>query len=317
MESSRVKTHEIVAKPDTVHWGYFDYHLEPVLSISSGDRLIVHTLSGHPDLLPEDPNRVPEELQAIHSTVRKGPGPHILVGPIAVEGAEPGNVLEVVLEDICPRFDWAYNRFSPMKGALPDDFSKGNDRIINLNLEAGTAEVAPGWDVPLRPFFGILGVSPPEGLGMIPSNPPYLHGGNLDNKELVAGSTLYLPVWKPGAGFSVGDGHGAQGDGEVDQTAVETSMVGTFRLTVRKDLNLKWPRAETSSHYIAMGFNQDLEEAAKMALREMIDFLANRFGLNREDAYVFCSTAVDIRITQLVNGYKGAHAMLAKELTPS
>ncbi len=312
-----MKTHEIFAKPETVHWGYFDYRLEPVLTIASGDRLILHTLSGHPDLLPNDPSRVPEELRAIHATVKKGPGPHILVGPVAVEGAEIGNVLEVIIEDIQPRFDWAYNRFGPMKGALPDDFSEANKRIIDLDLKAGTAEVAIGWNVPLRPFFGILGVCPPEGLGMIPSNPPYLHGGNMDNKELVAGSTVYLPVWKPGAGFSVGDGHGAQGDGEVDQTAVETSMVGTFRLCVRKDLSLKWPRAETPSHFISMGFHQDIEEAAKMALREMIALLAIRFGMSREDAYVFCSAAVDLRITQLVNGYKGVHAMLAKELTPS
>jgi acetamidase/formamidase len=309
-------THEITAKPETVHWGYFDYRLQPILTVASGDRLTVHTLSGHPDLLPADRRRYPKELTAIHARCRRGAGPHILVGPVAVEGAEPGDVLEIAIEDIKPLVDWGYNRIVPLKGTLPEDYPRANNRIIELDLSAGVAKVAPGWEVPLKPFFGILAVWPPEELGEIPSNPPYLHGGNLDNKELVAGTTLYLPVWKQGAGFSVGDGHGVQGDGEVDQTAVETSLSGTFRLTVRKDLKLRWPRAETPTHYMTMGFDPDLDDAAKTALREMIDFLCQGYGLNREDAYVFCSLAVDLRITQLVNGHKGVHAIVAKALLP-
>ncbi|MFQ5916000.1 MAG: acetamidase/formamidase family protein [Nitrospinota bacterium] len=311
-----MKTHELTANPKTVHWGYFDYRLEPILTIASGDRLIVHTLSGHPNYLPADASRYPAELTEIHATVRRGAGPHILLGPVAVEGAEPGHVLEVVIEEVKPRSDWAYNLISPFNGTLPEDFPKASGRIIDLDLAAGTAEVAPGWKVPLAPFFGLMGVCPPEDLGEIPSNPPYVHGGNLDNKELTAGSTLYLPVWKPGAGFSVGDGHGAQGDGEVNLTAVETSMTGIFRLTVRKDMNLRWPRAETPTHHITMGFDTDLDDAAKRALREMIDFLGASYGLSREDAYAFCSTAVDLRITQLVNGHKGVHAMAPKNLLP-
>lgn len=312
-----MKTQEITANPDNVHWGFFDYRLKPVLTVRSGDRLIANTLSGHPDLLPKDRRRIPPELTAIHATVQKGAGPHILLGPINVEGAKPGNVLEVHIEDIEPRVDWAYNRLAPMAGALPDDFSRHNSRIMDLDLKKNTAEVAPGWKVPLRPFFGILGVCPPKGIGRIPSNPPYVHGGNMDNKDLVAGSTVYLPIWKTGAGLSIGDGHAAQGDGEVDQTAVETSMRAVLRLTVRKDMKLKWPRAETPTHHITMGFHQDLAEAARMALREMIDFLGSRYRLGREDAYAFCSAAVDLRITQLVNGYKGVHGMLSKSLTPS
>ncbi len=311
-----MQTHELFANPDTVHWGTFDYRLEPVLTISSGDRLVVHTLSGNPQHLPADSSRYPEELTAIHAKVRKGAGPHILVGPIAVEGAEAGDVLEVNIEEIQPRFDWGYNLILPFEGTLPEDFPKVSGRIIDLDLATKTAEVVPGWRVPLRPFFGILGVCPPENLGEMPSNPPYVHGGNLDNKELVAGSTLYLPVWKRGAGLSVGDGHGAQGDGEVNLTAVETSMTGTFRLTVRKDMKLRWPRAETPTHHITMGFDPDLDDAAKAALREMINFLSESYGLDREDAYVFCSTAVDLRITQLVNGNKGVHAMVPKDLLP-
>ena len=311
-----MQTHELFANPDTVHWGTFDYRLDPVLTISSGDRLVVHTLSGNPQHLPADSSRYPEELTAIHAKVRKGAGPHILVGPIAVEGAEAGDVLEVNIEEIQPRFDWGYNLMRPFEGTLPEDFPKESGRIIDLDLATKTAEVAPGWRVPLRPFFGILGVCPPENLGEMPSNPPYVHGGNLDNKELVPGATLYLPVWKRGAGLSVGDGHGAQGDGEVNLTAVETSMTGTFRLTVRKDMKLRWPRAETPTHHITMGFDPDLDDAAKAALREMIGFLSESYGLEREDAYVFCSTAVDLRITQLVNGNKGVHAMVPKDLLP-
>ncbi|MFQ6110992.1 MAG: acetamidase/formamidase family protein [Nitrospinota bacterium] len=312
-----MRTHEVTAGPDTIHWGYFDYRLEPILTIASGDRLIVHTLSGIPELLPEDPSRYPEdELRAIYAGVRRGAGPHILVGPVAVEGAEPGDTLEVAIEEIKPRVDWAFNQTYPLRGTLPDDYPQGSGRILDLDLEAGTVELAPGWKVPLRPFFGVMGVCPPEYLGEIPSNPPYVHGGNLDNKELVAGSRLYLPVRTRGAGLSVGDGHAAQGDGEVNQTAVETCMSGTFRLSVRKDMKPRWPRAETPTHHITMGFDPDLDDAAKAALREMIDLLCEGFGLGREEAYLFCTAAVDLHITQLVNGHKGVHAMVAKELLP-
>ena len=310
-------THEVFANPETVHWGYFDYRLEPILTIDSGDRVIVHTLSGHPMCMPEDPSRYPEELTAIHQTSRKGAGPHILLGPIHVEGAEPGDTLEVLIEAIKPRCDWGYNLILPLNGALPEDYPKVSGRVIDLNLEEGTAEVAPGWNIPLSPFFGVLGVCPPEELGEIPSNPPYVHGGNMDNKELTAGSKVYLPVWKRGAGFSVGDGHSAQGDGEVNLTAIESPMEARLRLTVRKDLKLRWPRAESPTHHITMGFNTDLDDAAKQALREMIDFLHENYGLNRDDAYVFCSTAVDLHVTQLVNGHKGIHAMVAKVLLPN
>ncbi len=310
-------THEVGVRPDTVHWGYFDYRLEPVLTVASGDRLIVHTLSLSPGLLPEDPGRYPgEELSAIHAEVRRGPGPHILVGPVAVEGAEPGDTLEVAVEEVRPRVDWAFNQTYPLRGALPEDYPRGSGRVFDLDLEAGSVELLPGWKVRLEPFFGVMGVCPPENLGEVPSTLPYLHGGNLDNKHLVAGSTLYLPVWKRGAGFSVGDGHAAQGDGEANQTAVETSMSGTLRLAVRKDLGLRWPRAETPTHHITMGFDPDLDDAAKAALREMVDFLCGRFALDREDAYVLCTAAVDLGVTQLVNGYKGVHAMLAKEILP-
>jgi acetamidase/formamidase len=157
-----------------------------------------------------------------------------------------------------------------------------------------------------------MGVAPPPVYGAVTSIVPREFGGNMDLKELVAGTTLYLPVWAPGALFSAGDGHGVQGDGEVCVTALETALCGTFRLVLRKDLKFDLPRAETPSHHITMGFNEDLDDAAKTALREMIALIGERLGLSPEDAYMFCSLAVDMRVTQLVDGNKGIHAMLPK-----
>lgn len=311
-----MKTHELFATPETVHYGYYDYRLDPVLTVESGDRVIAHTVSGRDGFLPDDAGRIPKGLTDILARSRQGAGPHMLTGPVAVTGAEPGDVLEVAIEEIKLACDWGWNLIRVFGGALPEDFPYNACRVIDLDLEGRTAEVASGWKVPLKPFFGQLGVCPPESYGEIPSNPPHTHGGNLDNKDLVAGSTVYLPVWKPGAGFSIGDGHAVQGDGEVNQTAVETCMDGTVRLTVRKDMKLSLPRAETPTHYITMGFDRSLDNASKTALREMINFLSHEHGLSREDAYVFCTAAVDLRITQVVNGNKGVHATVEKALLP-
>jgi acetamidase/formamidase len=169
------------------------------------------------------------------------------------------------------------------------------------------ARFAEGVEIPLRPFFGSMGVAPPKALGRISSAPPWVHAGNLDNKELTAGATLYIPVHAPGALFSVGDAHAAQGDGEVDVTALETALTGRFRLAVRRDLRLLWPRAETPTHYMTMGFDEDLDQAVKIALREMIRFLVEEKQLDRDDAYMLSSVAADVRITQLVDGKKGVH----------
>jgi len=174
-----------------------------------------------------------------------------------------------------------------------------------------------GLEIELAPFFGVMGVAPPPNYGACSSIQPREFGGNMDLKELVAGTTLYLPVWAPGALFSVGDGHGVQGDGEVCVTALETALSGTFRLTLRKDLHFTLPRAETPTHHIAMAFNDDLDDAAKDALRAMLDVIGEQMGLAREDAYMFASLAVDMRVTQLVDGNKGIHAMLAKRYTPN
>jgi acetamidase/formamidase len=310
-------THTLKATPKTVAVGYYDAKATPVLRVNSGDTVVVETLiTSTPKRLEEagvPPAQVEQSLRDIVEQVKdKGPGGHILTGPIYVEGAEPGDVLEVKIVAAKLALPYAYNAFGPLRGYLPDDFPYAKIKIIPLDEKKMVAHFAPGIDIPLRPFFGSIGVAPPEAAGRVNSAPPWIQGGNLDNKDLVAGSTLYLPVWAKGALLEVGDGHAGQGDGEVDITALETSLVGTFQLTVRKDLHLKWPRAETPTHYITMGLNDDLNACATQAVREMIDFLVTQKHLSRDDAYMLSSVAGDLHITELVDGNKGVHMMIPK-----
>ena len=305
--------------PKTVAWGYYDASTPPVMRVKSGDTVEIQTLiTSSPTRLegagvkPED---VEQSLRDIYREVtNKGPGGHILTGPIFVEGAEPGDVLEIRIKDIKLAIPYAYNAFSPGRGYIPEDFPYARMRIIPLDAQKMVAHFADGIDIPLHPFFGSIGVAPPEVSGRVSSAPPWVHAGNLDNKELVAGTTLYIPVHAKGALLLVGDGHAGQGNGEVDITAMETSLIGTFQLIVRKDIKLRWPRAETPTHYISMGIHEDLNEATKMALREMIDFLVNEKHLTRDDAYMLSSVAADLNITQLVDGNKGVHAMIPKAI---
>jgi acetamidase/formamidase len=306
--------------PKTVAWGYYDASAPPALRVQSGDAVEIQTLLagvGPAQLeaagLPA--TQVEQSLRDIFREVtNKGPGPHILTGPIYVQGGEPGDVLEIRIQSIRLAIPYAFNRFRPGFGFLPDDFPYTRSKIIPLDEKRMEAHFAEGIDIPLRPFFGSIGVAPPEVSGRISSAPPWIHGGNMDNKELVAGTTLFLPVHAPGALLLVGDGHAGQGNGEVDITAMETSLIGTFQLIVRKDLHLRWPRAETPSHYITMGFNEDLNEATKMAVHEMIDFLMSEKHLSRDDAYMLSSVAADLSITQLVDGNKGVHASISKAI---
>ncbi len=175
------------------------------------------------------------------------------------------------------------------------------------------AKFAPGVDIPLHPFFGSMGVAPPV-TGKLNSGPPWMHAGNMDNKELVAGTKLFIPVHAPGALFEAGDGHGGQGNGEVDITALETWLTGTFRFVVHKDQHLLWPRAETPSNYISMGFDENLQTATELAVRNMIDFLVSEKRLSRDDAYALTSVAVDVDITQLVDGKVGVHTLCPKSI---
>ncbi|HEX6748250.1 MAG TPA: acetamidase/formamidase family protein [Longimicrobium sp.] len=311
--------HRLMPSPTTVAWGYYDAAAAPVLRIRSGDRLVVGTLiTSSPERLQAagvPPAQVEPALRDIYRTVtNRGPGGHILTGPIYVEGADSGDVLEVRIERVELAIPYAYNAFGVNRGFLPEDFPYARMRIIPLDRRRMVARFAPGIDVPLRPFFGSIGVAPPRARGKVNSAPPDIHAGNLDNKELVAGTTLYIPVHTPGALLEIGDGHAGQGNGEVDITALETSLTGTFRVTVRKDMHLAWPRAETPTHWIAMGMDTSLVQATRIAVRQAIDFLVTTQGLSRDDAYMLTSVACDVEITELVDGNVGVHVMIPKRI---
>ena len=314
-----VQTHQLKATPKTVAWGHYDARTPPVLTIKPGGAVEVYTLITNSPVRLEragvPPDQVEQALRDIHKEVKdKGPGGHILTGPIYVEGAEPGDALEVRIEAVKLALPYAYNAFGPRSGAIPEDFPRSKMRIIPLDEVKMVARFAEGIEVPLRPFFGSMGVAPPETTGRVNSAPPGIHAGNLDNKELVAGTTLLIPVHVRGALFQVGDGHAGQGDGEVDITALETSLTGTLRFFVHKGARLKWPRAETPTHFIAMGIDKDLDEAMKIAVREAVDLIVTEKKLDRDDAYMLCSVAVDFRVTQVVDGTKGVHAMIPKAI---
>jgi acetamidase/formamidase len=317
--NAQESTYQLKPTPKTVAWGYYDASTPPVLRIKSGDTVEVQTLITSTPTRLEGAGVKPEDVEQslrdiVKEVTNKGPGGHILTGPIFIEGAEPGDVLEVRIKSIKLAIPYAYNAFSPGRGFLPEDFPYAKMRIIPLDEKRRVAHFADGIEIPLHPFFGSMGVAPPDVSGRISSAPPWIHAGNLDNKELVAGTTLFIPVHARGALFLVGDGHAGQGNGEVDITAMETSLIGTFQFIVRKDMHLRWPRAETPTHYITMGLHEDLNEATKAALREMIDFLVTEKHLTRDDAYQLSSVAADLDITQLVDGNKGVHAMIPKAI---
>lgn len=264
---------------------------------------------------PSSDFRIPPHLAAIHEADLPRMGPHILTGPIAIEGAEPGDVLEVQIESVEPNLDWGYCAFRPLAGALPEDFP---ERLVShIAIDRTTAECYPPWGgtLPLAPFFGTMGVAPPAIYGSISSREPREHGGNLDCKELRAGSRLYLPVWVSGALFSVGDGHGRQGDGEVCVNALETGLTGTFRFILHKgNGKTRRPIAQTEDHWIVLGLDEDLDLAMKQAVREAIALICRETGLSRAHAYQLCSLAVDFRVTQVVNGVKGIHGLIDRTM---
>lgn len=311
--------HVLKPTPTTVAYGHYDAKTPPVLRIKSGDTVEIQTLiTSTPNRLEGagvKPDQIEASLREIVSTVtNKGPGGHILTGPIYIEGAEAGDVLEVRIQSIKLAIPYAYTAFGPGRGFLPEDFPVSKMKIIPLDEKRMMGRFSDNIEIPLHPFFGSMGVAPPESAGRINSGPPGIHAGNLDNKELVAGTTLFIPIHTRGALFEVGDGHAAQGNGEVCITALETSLIGKFQFILRKDMKLRWPRAETPAAFMTMGIDEDLTVATKIAVREMIDFLVTEKKLSREDAYMLSSVAADVSITQLVDGTKGVHAMIPKSI---
>jgi len=314
------QTHRLEATPATVAYGYYWSGATPALRIQSGDIIDVDTLlTNTPAGLERagvKPDKIQDSLKRIVAEVtgdRRGPGGHILTGPVFVEGAEPGDALEVKILSIDFALDYGYNGCA---GFLPENCDRSvPQKIIALDKKTMSAEFKRGIVIPLRPFFGSMGVAPAMEAGRVGSNPPGRHAGNLDNKELVAGSTLFIPVFVQGALFEIGDGHAAQGDGEVDQTAIETSLRGRVQLTVRKGMTLNWPRAETATDYISMAADPDLARATATAIQEMVDFLAATRGLSKHEAYQLVSIAGNVAVTQLVDRPNvGVHVRLPKSI---
>ena len=311
------RQHVLSVSPTTIVWGYYWSEVKPVLQIKSGDRVKVHTLiTSTPERLiaaglPAD--QVEKELIDVQTITDRGPGGHLLTGPIFIEEAEAGDVLEVKILSIDLAIPYGYNAIG-QNGFLSDEIFDRKMQIIQLDRDKMIGHFSNTIKIPLHPFFGSMGVAPPKEAGRINSAPPWIHAGNLDNKELVAGTTLFIPVHVKGALFEIGDGHAAQGNGEVDITAIETSLKGELQFIVHKDRHLSWPRAETSTHIIAMGADRDLTAATKIAVRQIIDYLMTEKKMSQSDAYMLSSIAVDVTITQLVDGNVGVHAMLPKSI---
>jgi acetamidase/formamidase len=313
------RSYELKLEPKNIHWGYYDAKVPPVLRIASGDTVRVETMVARGlervRLAGVREDEIPQSLKLVEDSVKmRGPGAHPLTGPIFVEGAVPGDSLEIHIESIEFLHPWGVTAFLPGGGTLPDEFPYNGLKLVRIDEKAGTAQFDSGITLRLAPFFGSIGVAPPVLQGRISSTPPGPHGGNLDNKDLVVGSVLYLPVNVPGALLSIGDGHGLQADGEVTGTALETSLRGTFQIILRKGKRLSWPRAETPTHYITMGLSDDLDQASRLAVKEMVDFLVTEKGMTRDDAYLLCSLAADLHVTQTVDMTKGVHAMLPKSI---
>jgi len=337
-----VGCHHLAATPATVHWGYFDQRLEPVLVVQSGDLVRVETLTHHagdaPDLLMDDGiARVFEEVQD------RGPGPHLLTGPIAVAGAEPGDTLQVDILALDIRLPYGSN-LAGHWGRLYEDFGKERVTIFELDPAAMQARASFAYDwtttalvdrpgtivppesvkrqsalenvvVPLRPHFGTMGLAPAVP-GRTSSVPPGDHGGNIDNWRIGAGARMHYPVQVAGGLLSIGDPHVSQGDGELSGTALEASLSGLIRLTVRRELSIPAPVLETTHELFVHGFGDDLDEAMDAAAHRTLDLLGTRFGLSRDDAYAFASVAVDFTVTQVVDTRQGVHGRIDKRSFP-
>jgi acetamidase/formamidase len=310
--------YELKPSAATVHRGFFDASLKPVLTIDTGDIVRLWTATGNPryfESLGIAKEKIPPEL---YTAYEGAPGEarddHNLDGPIAVRGAEPGDTVEIRIRAIDLWLPIAAMSFRANRGSLPEDFPYSRDRVFFIDPAKRVIEFAPGVSVPAKPFWGVIGVAPPRSMGRVPSGPPNVFGGNMDNHDLQPGTSLFLPVHVPGALISIGDGHAVQGDGEVGMSAVETSLKGEIQVVLHKGMRITWPRAETPTHYMTMGLHEDLNQAAKIATREMLNFVVETKGVPRDDALMLLSAAMDLRVTQIVDGTKGVHALLPKAI---
>jgi len=315
------RVHVVESNDKTVRLGVYDTTLEPILKIDSGDTISYVDTWSH--FLNQLQPGVPVETLAKLRLSNPGHGPHSIIGPIYVNGAEPGDVLEVRYKRIRP-FDWGAvfnNPGSIGTGLLAQDFPEGQVKYLKVDFPNMTAEFDKNIHVPLKPFQGTLGVAPPDGYypplspGVTSSVPPGPHAGNVDLNEMGEGSTMFIPVWKPGALIFTGDSHAVQGDGEINLSALETRMKELrIQVVLHKQKNFAWPVAETETHWITLGLDKDLNAAMTLAARNAINFLAAHADLTKHDAYALCSIAISFRVTQVVDIVRGVHAMIPKSL---
>lgn len=319
----------IPSTPSTVVRGIIPANVAPIMRVQQGQLVTIDTLSHQGLNTGDDPiaffakggiksENVLKDAVDVYGRVKPTPGmgAHVLTGPVYIEGAEPGDMLEVRVIDVKFRVPYGVNATNKGSGVLPELLSEPVFRVIRLDLDRNVALFAPDIEVPLAPFMGIMAVAPPADMATVSSRPPGAFGGNLDLKQLTRGSTLYLPVFNTGALFFTGDAHAVQGDGEVDGTAIETSLTPTFQFIVHKakGKNLIWPRAETATHYISMGVDRDLNVAMKAATQEAVNILMQEKGLSARDAYQLASIAIDFRIAEAVNLNQVVYGMIPKNL---
>jgi len=324
--------HHVRLTPENSAIGNFPAQKKAILTIRSGDTVRFDTGGGagwqrtesDPDawlkehgvpITAADP-AVRETIEVLAKAERYAgiESGHLLVGPVAIEGAMPGDSLEVRVHHVAPRIPYGTTGRTPGRGLKPFEGERPPAKVTVLDLERGVALFAPGVEVPLGPFMGVMGVLPPDSDGPNRrSGPPGLFAGNLDLKELTTGSTLYIPVSHPGALFFTGDAHAAQGDGEISGTAIETANTAVLEFILHEGKTLSAPRAETATHYIAIGLDPDLDNAMQMAADQTIEWLAELKGFDPFTTIPLASIGIDYRITQIVDGTKGVHAMIPKK----
>jgi acetamidase/formamidase len=313
--------------PETVLWGYIAANLPPALTVKPGQIVEIEALSHQGLTTNKDPenffrsygiptHEVLSDAKTVYAEVKrpKGASVHILTGPIYVEGAEPGDTLEVRVHDIKFRVPYGVNNTGPGKGVLPKLLNEAVAKLIRVDLERRVALFADEITIPLNPFMGIMAVSPPTSLGLVSSTPPGAWGGNIDLKFTGIGSSLFLPVFNKGGQFFTGDGHAVQGDGEVDGGAVEISLKPTLQFIVHKGKTIKQPRVETATDYLTTGLDVDLNVATRIALQEAVDFLQQEKGLSAADAYALSSLAVDLGIGEAVDVVNLVYAKIPKRI---